>query len=347
MINYNGAEYLSWCLEAIKGMDHEPAEIMVVDNASTDESVSIVRDRFPEVKLIELSDNKGPCPARNVGLSAAAHPLVFQLDCDIAPLPECLSILLDAMNSGGDRVAACQPRAVFDHDPGRIHYDGAWFHYVGTMSLINYYSATPSIPSMPSNVDAVISMALLLKKDEVLDAGGYDPRFFILFEDHDLSYRMRTKGFELLSVPGALVRHKEGTAGVSFREPAPYPPRRAFLQSRNRWIVLMKNHSLRTLVFTAPALLLFDAIWLIFSLREGFLLDFLKGKLSFFRVFPSLLAERRKNKAGRVLRDRDLLRADDLTFSPLIKKSRTEAFLERCLNLFFRSWWRLVRPLIG
>ena len=344
--NYNGARYLTWCLDAVRRLDPSPAEILVVDNASTDESRALIRRDHPDVRLIELSENLGPSPARNRGLEEAANPLVFQIDCDIAPRPDALEILLEALETGGDEVAICQPRAVFADRPDRIHYDGGHFHYVGLMNLRRFYTPVPDRDETPDDVDAVISMALLLRRDMVLEAGGYDPAFFILFEDHDLSYRLRIAGRRLLAVPRSVVLHREGTEGVSFREGG-YPKRRAFLHSRNRWIVLVKNHRLRTLLITLPGLGLFEAVWLVFSLREGFLLDYLKGKLSFFRLLPSLLAARRQLQARRRLPDRDLLGARDLTFSPLIKASGFEAFLMRNLNRLLRAWWRLARPLSG
>jgi GT2 family glycosyltransferase len=345
--NYNGAGYLPWCLEAVKNLTPPPAEIIVVDSASTDHSVALLKDRFPEVRLLVLRENQGPCPARNLGLREASNPLVYQLDCDVAPNPVSLERLLAAMNRTGPEVVACQPRAVFDSRHDLIHYDGGFIHYVGVMSLVNYYRPLPPGPESAREVDAVISMALLLKREEVLEAGGYDPSFFILYEDHDLSYRLRMRGFKLCSVPDALVYHREGTEGISFRNPAGYPGRRGYLQSRNRWIVLWKNHRLRTLLLSFPGLMLFEMVWLLFSLREGFLLDYLKGKLSFFRLFPRLTAERKRIQAQRIVKDRELLTARELTFSPLIRRSAAAGWFEKSLNRCLRGWWRLVRALAG
>jgi GT2 family glycosyltransferase len=345
--NYNGADYLPWCLDAVKSLHPEPDEILVVDNASIDGSVDLLKTRYPEVRLFCLPQNEGPCPARNLGLREAAHPLVFQIDCDIAPHPDCLERLMNAMKEGSQGVAACQPRAVFDDDPHRIHYEGAFYHYVGALSLIHFYAPVPSGPEGPREVDAFISMAVLLDRDAVLEAGGYDSRFFILFEDHDLSYRLRLQGRKLLAVPGAVVAHREGTAGVSFRTPSPYPRTRAFLQSRNRWIVLLKNHRFRTLLLSLPGLLLFETAWLGFSLREGFLLEYIKGKLSALRMLPTLLRARRKIQASRQLKDRALLGSPELTFSPLIQRSGFEAFLVDGMNRLLKMWWCLVKALVG
>ena len=158
---------------------------------------------------------------------------------------------------------------------------------------------------------------------------------------------MRLAGKKLLSVPEALVYHREGTEGVSYRHASSYPRRRAFLQSRNRWIVLLKNHRWRTLLLSAPGIVLFDLAWLVFSLREGFLLVYLRGKLSFFRLLPRLLVERRRIQAGRVIDDKELLGSRDLTLTPLIRKKGGLVRLERLLNGALRFWWRIVKALVG
>lgn len=348
--NYNGAAYLPWCLEAVGRLDPAPDEILVVDNASSDDSVALLRKRYPEVRLITLSENQGPAVPRNIGIDEAGNNLVFQIDCDVAPHPDCLARLLEAMSQSDDTVVACQPRGLFDDRPDQIHYDGGWFHYLGLLSLIHFFTPVAKAdPSKdPRDVDAVISLALLLKKDAVQKAGGYDPAFFILFEDHDLSQRLKMTGKRLLTVPDALVYHREGTEGVSFRSRSgSYPAMRAFLHSRNRWIVLFKNHAWRTLILSLPALMLFESVWFVFSIREGFLFPYIKGKLSFLRMIPRLYGERRKIQASRTLKDKDLLRARDLTFSPLIRRSGFERLIERTLNRMVRLWWNLIKPWVG
>ncbi|MHC4942657.1 MAG: glycosyltransferase family 2 protein [Planctomycetota bacterium] len=346
--NYNGADYLPWCLDAVQKLDPALSEIIVVDNASTDHSVALLEERYSHIKLITIEHNEGPCPARNIGLEAASHPLVFQIDCDVAPQQDCLGRLVRAMEEGGEDVAACQPRGVFNDRRDTIHYEGAHFHYLGLLTLIRFYEPVPTdaADEPPQEMNAAISMAMLLKRDEVLGIGGYDPSYFILFEDHDLCYRLQLEGKKILSVPQALVYHREGTKGVSFRADS-YPEQRAFLHSRNRLILLLKNHRWRTLLLTAPSLVLFDLVWFFFSVREGFLLAFIRGKLSFLRMIPRLLGARRIIQRSRRVRDRDLLGARDLTYSPLIRKSGVDRFCERLLNRFLRAWWRLVKPLAG
>jgi len=194
----------------------------------------------------------------------------------------------------------------------------------------------------------VISMALLLDREAVLEAGGYDEAFFILFEDHDLSYRLRARGLRLRRVPAAVVLHREGTAGLSFRPGAPaYPARRAFLHARNRPYLVLKNYSWAALIATFPGRCLYALLYLAFTLRRGVFLSYLRGRIDFLRLLPRALALRGALAGRRALGDRALLVADDLTISPVIVRSRLEARVEKSFNVLLRGWWRLARRFLS
>jgi GT2 family glycosyltransferase len=241
-------------------------------------------------------------------------------------------------------VVAVQPRAVLASDPGVIHYDGGRMHYVGMLTLDNLLVPSTGAASEPGDVDAVISMALLLDREAVLSAGGYDEAFFILFEDHDLSYRLRARGLRLRRDPAATVLHREGTAGLSYRPGAPaYPARRAFLHARNRAYLVLKNYSWPALLATFPGRCLYAGVYLLFATRRGLLGSYLRGRLDLLRLVPRALRLRRALAGRRVVGDRRLLGADDLTVSPVVQRSRLEARLEKVFNGALRSWWRLAR----
>ncbi len=342
--NWNGEAYLGDCLDAIAALQGDVAEVLVVDNASTDGSQAIVRAR-PGVRLIVLASNEGPCPARNEGLRQARTRWVLQLDSDVLVRPDTLQRLLPQTELPG--VAAVQPRAVLAADPSVVHYDGGRMHYVGMMTLDNLLARASGPPPPPADVDAVISMALLLDREVVLDLGGYDPAYFILFEDHDLSYRLRATGHRLRRVSEALVLHREGTAGLSFRPGAPsYPARRAFLHGRNRTYLVLKNYSLPALVASWPGRLLYAAAYLVFAARRGVLGSYLKGRLGALALLPRALSLRRGLAGRRSVCDRRLLHADDLTVSPHLSRAPLEARAERTFNVVLRGWWRLARLLL-
>lgn len=346
--NFNGEDYLGPCLDALAAMDGEVAEIIVVDNASTDRSLDILKTRDqagPPLRVIRMSENEGPCPARNAALAASNTRWVFQLDSDVVVQRDTLVRLLPETRQPG--VAVVMPRAVLAEDPSVIHYDGGHMHYVGVMCLDRLMSPLDGAPTQAEDVDAVICMALLLDREVVRVAGGFDEAFFILFEDHDLSYRLRARGLRLRHVPASVVLHLAGTPGISFRPGAAgYPERRAFLHARNRPYLVLKNYTWPAILATLPGRCLYALIYLIFAARRGVLASYLKGRVELIGLIPRALRLRRQLGKQRVLGDRQLLVATDITFSPVIDRSRLEAKLEKTFNGVLRAWWRAARWLI-
>lgn len=341
--NYNGAEHLPPCLEALLAQTHPIDELLVVDNASTDGSEALVRERFPAARWIGLGRNDGPCPARNAALESARNEWVLLVDNDAVLARDVLEKLVAAARARPD-AALVQPRSVFASDPQVVHYDGGSFHYAGLFSLRNF-----SVPLAQAEgrgtveVDGAVSVALLARRSTLLELGGFDPDYFILFEDLDLSYRLRLAGHAILSVEDALVLHRGGTGGISFRGAIEYPRRRAFFHSRNRWIFLAKCYRARTLFVAAPGLLLYELVWLAFTLRSRTFGGWIEGKRDFLARLPGVRRRRRAIQAARRRADRELLVGGPLTLSAQLRGGAAERLLDGCL----RAWWTLVRGLAG
>ena len=123
--------------------------------------------------------------------------------------------------------------------------------------------------------------------------------------------------------------------------------RRLWLHSRNRWIVLLKCYRWRTILVALPGVLLLGVAYVAFAIREGALREYVGAKSSLIRSLPHVLRERRRIAAIRRLRDRDLLAAPDLTFSPRIERTGSSSLLERGLSVVLRAWWYLARPFAG
>ncbi len=341
--NWNGRAYLGDCVRALQAQTRPPRRIVVYDNASTDGSAAWVRDHCPGVDVVDMGSNLGPGEPRNRGLFEATSEWVVQVDADAILAPDCLERLLaDAEATGA---AVVMPRALFDGDRRRVHYDGGSFHYVGVMTLRNFFAPLPP-PEPARDVDAVISMALLMRRATVAAMGGYDVGYFILFEDHDLSYRLRARGERLRLVPDAHVFHREGTAGLSYREGPTYPQRRAYLHSRNRWRLLLRNHSTAALLLGLPGILAYELMWIAFATARGLLKPYLQGKRALIAELPELRRARRELQRARKVGDGTLLRAEKLTHAPMVRRGVGARVAETLLDAFLRSWWFLMRPLL-
>ena len=343
--NYQGEGHLPHCLAGLAAQTHAIDELIVVDNGSTDRGLELVREQAPHARIVAMETNAGPGPARNRGVEEARNELVLLVDNDAVLAPDCLAQLVAAWRDG---VAFVQPRSVFDAEPDRVHYDGGSLHYAGLFSLRNF--GTPLAEAEGEGVvavDGAISVTLLTSRTVLRELGGFDPRYFILFEDLDLSYRARLEGLAILSVESALVRHRSGTAGISFRDEskeAEYPARRVFLHSRNRWIFLAKNYRLLTLLVAAPGILFYELVWFVFALKSGHPLAWLEGKLAFLTGLGKTLADRSRIQERRRLSDRELLVPGPLTIHAQLEKSSSlVGAIDRLLTL----WWTAVRRLAG
>lgn len=340
--NYNGREHLPPCLGALAAQTRAIDEVFVVDNASTDDSREFVAREFAHARWIALATNDGPCAARNVGLREARNEWVLLVDNDAVLEPDVLAKLERAALERPEAVVL-QPRSVVASEPDVVHYDGGHLHYCGLFSLRNFFVPLQRAEGRGVvEVDGVVSVVLLVRRSVLQDFGGFDARYFILFEDLDLSLRLRMAGRVLLSVEDAVCHHRGGTPGISYRGRSEYPERRAFLHSRNRFVHLYKNHSGRALLFGAPGIALYELVWALFTLRSGTFGGYCRGKWAFVRQLGALRDARRDVQTRRVVRDRDLLVGGPLTIAPQLRGGLGFTLL-RGLDVVLSAWWSCVR----
>jgi GT2 family glycosyltransferase len=347
--NHNGETYLPRCLDAILGLAGVD-EVLVADDASTDASLGLLRRDYPTVGIVALAENRGPGAARNAGMRAARNEWVLAVDNDAVLEPDTLAKLLKARASHPDAVAL-QPRSVVDSDPDCVHYDSGSFHYVGLLALRNFFRPLAEARAGDPEggvveVDALIGIAPLVNRDALLSVGGYDEDLFYLAEDFDLALRLRLAGMRIVAVEDAIVRHRGGTEGLSFRGGG-YPERRAYLHARNRWILMAKCFRTRTLFVAAPGILLYESVFTLFALLEGNLMAHMRGKRDFFFTIGTTLRKRRSVQGYRRVSDRSLLVGGPLTFSPSLLSSAPRRIFAKALNSALAAWWRCVRALAG
>jgi N-acetylglucosaminyl-diphospho-decaprenol L-rhamnosyltransferase len=235
LVNTNSRDLLLACLESLRGVD---AEILVLDNATEDNSAKAVRDRFPEVRVIAQEFRAGFGANHNTVIRATTGRYVYVLNEDTTADEwgfERMAAYLDEH----PRVAALGPRIVY---PDGRHQASAWRFPTPLTSLLSLptlgrVGIKQSRGDAPRPVDWVMGAALFLRREAAEEVGLFDEGFFIYSEETDLQLRLRRAGWEVRYFPAATVVHHESQFSAEI------PERRINEMWRSRHRYWRKHHS--------------------------------------------------------------------------------------------------------
>jgi len=211
VLNWNGCADTLECLGSLRRLDY-PARHVVVDNGSVDESVRIIREKFPEVELIETGANLGYAGGNNVGIRAmlerGAKYLVL-LNNDTIMDPDALTKLIQAGESRPE-AGIFGARIVAYDDPERVLYAGAVEVSEGA-----YYSFLTDCGNGAKGAGQELYPApfvhgagFMIRASMLAQIGLLDERYFLYFEETDFCSRARLHGHRIVVVPSATIRHK-------------------------------------------------------------------------------------------------------------------------------------------
>ena len=345
VVNFNGRAVLATTLRAVHDLTPRPVAIILVDNASTDGSVELVRAQYPDVRVIQLPANGGPGPAREAAFRAAATPLVGFVDNDVAPSPDCFARLAAALEAT-DRAALAMPRVVHADDPDTIQFEGARAHFIGLMALERAEARADPPAEGAHEISSIVTACFLVDRRRWGHARLQDPSFFMYHEDHDLGLRAGQLGHRMLAVPQGLCHHGRGTPGLSVRATSGYSPKRIAYMIANRWRILLTRYELRTLVLLSPALVLFELAQLVGSVAKGWGRSWLAAVGRILHDLPHIARERHAWAAQRRFGDGRVLEGGPLPFHPRLLCGSLEQTVGRFASAAASLNWQMVRRLL-
>jgi GT2 family glycosyltransferase len=345
IVNYEGAGHLPRALAAAQRSATPFAEILVVDNGSTDGGVAWLRNAFPETRLIELADNRGPAAARNAGFAAARHDLILFQDNDVQLGPATAGTLHDALLASPPGLLVA-PRVLYAADPATVQYDSADCHFLGLMATRNADRASSSLDADIARTTSLVTACFLIDRSRWHGEAPFDEWFGFNLEDHDFGVRASVAGHHLLVAPAATVLHGAGTAGISYRPGGQVPVARVFYLIRNRWSVMTKAFALRSLLVLSPALLLYELLQLVGVASNGWTRQWGAALRSWWRELPRLRRERAVLQRSRIETDAVVLRGGPLPLTLAVRNRPLARFAIGILQAIVNAYWRVVRPLI-
>jgi GT2 family glycosyltransferase len=205
VVTWNGAAMLARCLDSVIG---EGAAILVVDNASADGTADLLASRYPSVEVIESPTNTGFAGGVFQALQRVRTPVTVLLNNDAQARPGWLAALLRPLC--GPHVAAVTSKLLLPD--GRINSAGGIVTTSGYGHDRGFGEPDDGRFDEPADVMYGCGAALALKTDAVREVGGVDPRFFLYYEDVDLSWRLRLAGHRIVYVPDAVVAHEHSAS---------------------------------------------------------------------------------------------------------------------------------------
>jgi GT2 family glycosyltransferase len=207
IVNWNGGAWLSRSLQSLSTQRRAPDRVVVVDNASTDDSLERASRWLRDARVIRLRENAGFAKGNNVAAAAASDVDAFALlNPDAFAEPGWLEALASAAERRPDTAAfACQMR--FDAAPDLLDGAGDSYHVSGRAWRNAHRLPVSAGPISELEVFAPCAAAALYRRAAFEDVGGFDERYFCYFEDVDLGFRLRLRGHRCVYVPEAIVRH--------------------------------------------------------------------------------------------------------------------------------------------
>jgi GT2 family glycosyltransferase len=295
IVNWNGEKFLEHCLLALQEQTVAPNEIILVDNASTDTSLEIVK-RFPSVRLLAQDENLGFARGNNLAIRASAteSEWIVLLNPDAYVEPRWLEALLSAACDYPD-FDVFGSKLVNATDPTLLDGAGDVYHVSGLVWRMGHGAKISAFSESMCEIFSPCAAAAMYRRNALLELNGFDEDYFCYVEDVDLGFRLRLAGFRCLYVPLSVAHHVgSGTTGGQHSDFSTYYGHRNLV-----WTFVKDMPGIMFLVLLPLHVLvnLLSMIWLLLRGQGGVIL---RAKGDAIRGLPKMWRKRQDIQRKRV-----------------------------------------------
>jgi len=235
-VNYNGAPYLRECLRSVAALEYPRLQVILVDNASTDESVSMVTREFPQVKVVTSDRNLGYAGGNNLGLRHACGEYILLLNNDATVERETVTELIEAA-AEDPKIGILGCKIYLGQDGLTLQHAGGVLFPWGISRLVGCGEGDRGQFNELRDVDWVSGAALMVKRHVIDQVGPIETHLGLYEEDVELCFRARKAGFRVVYVPRAVVHHRASlTAEAVLNASGRY-----YLRQRSRIAFILKD----------------------------------------------------------------------------------------------------------
>ena len=242
ILNWNGEKLFETFLPSIIEYSAKSgAEIIVADNASTDQSVKLLREKFPEIKIIQLESNYGFADGYNRALKQVDTDYLILVNSDVKVTENWIGPCIKKFEAD-ETVAAIQPKILSYNKPDHFEYAGAAGGFIDKFGypfcrgrVLNRIEEDHGQYNNAGSIFWASGACMFVRAEAFKNADGFDGDFWAHMEEIDLCWRLKSKGYKILYEPQSIVYHLGGGT-LSYGS-----PQKIYLNFRNNLFMLFKN----------------------------------------------------------------------------------------------------------
>lgn len=323
ILNWNGANYLKKFLPSVINSTYSNKRIIVADNASSDDSVLMLKNEFPTVEIIVNSSNEGFAKGYNTALKQVKSDIYVLLNSDVEVTPGWIEPIVKLMQSDKS-IAACQPKLLAYNNKSHFEYAGAsggWIDSLGyPFARGRIFDECEKDFGQYDDVEECFwasGASLFIRSEDYHSIGGLDEYFFAHQEEIDLCWRLKNSGKKIFVVPQSVVYHVGGGTLPTGNS------RKTFLNFRNNLIMLHKNLPLNDVWWKIPLRMCLDvvaAFQSLFSGKSNLFFAIFKAELNYLKWIVSF---RNKSTQSNASKNNAGIYNGSIVFEYFIKKKKT------------------------
>lgn len=333
ILNYNAGNLLLECVDSIFKTNYERYEVIVVDNASKDDSHKQCKEKFPEIHLIENKENLGYCEGNNVGIRQTKGDYTVILNPDTIVDPNWLRELILAYQTYGDGLY--QPKFLTTSDHSVLMSTGNMIQLFGFGFSRGKGELDLGQFEQNETIGYASGTCLFTSTNLLRKLGMFDPFLFAYHDDLDLGWRAALQGIKSHYVPKSIVYHPP--EGFSFK----WSPYKFYLLERNRQYCILTHYSRSTFYKLLPYLILVDAAIFFFYLRKRMLRLKIKASFDIIKNRHTIKQRYLEIQNDRKVNDRKIIQNFSNEIS--VPKAVNDKTGSRLFNGFIRTLSRTAR----
>ncbi len=339
IFNFNGKNTILSTIESLFKNVGIEIKVSIIDDHSTDESIAMVREEYPNVEIHILPYNtKKLNILRNKALSLAKSKFVFITDNDLNFDKNCLSELLKIMESD-EKIATCTPRLMHWDQPDLVYTAGTKVHFIGAaISEQRDKIYNSEFDKIDTNSGGGIC---LIRREAALKVGGFDEQFMLGWgDDGEFYQRLLRAGYNCLYIPTAYALHENKIVDTIRKF-------RVVGQSYNRWLFIFSHYSIPLMILLIPVFIVYEIMQAAFVLLKGVFFEYMKGNLLVFRDYKIFLEKRKAVQSIKIISDKKVMYSGELYVAPaLTKKFKFLRIAISGLSAVFNLYWSIVKIII-